>query len=29
LWVIAGPSFDAGGQPQTSIAALPFGISYP
>lgn len=29
LWLIAGPSFDAGGQPQTSIAAVPFGIAYP
>lgn len=29
LWLIAGPSFDAGGQPQTSIALVPFGIEYP
>ncbi len=29
LWLVAGPSFKAGGADQTAIAAAPAGISYP
>jgi hypothetical protein len=28
-WLIAGPSFDVGGLPQTSVAFIPAGLSYP
>jgi hypothetical protein len=28
-WLVAGPSFDAGGEPRTSVAFGPLGISYP
>lgn len=29
LWLVAGPSFDAGAEPRTSVAMAPLGISYP
>jgi hypothetical protein len=29
LWLVAGPSFDAGGEPRTAVALVPVGLSYP
>jgi hypothetical protein len=28
-WLVAGPSFDFGGEPRTSVAVAPVGVSYP
>ena len=28
-WLVAGPSYQAGGEPRTSVALVPVGISYP